>query len=65
MPVKKCSNGKWRIGSGDCQYDTKEDAESAYAGYRASKHSESVEEQSVTPAEGIRYWIDRLNKNNG
>ena len=26
MPVKQCANGKWRIGSGDCIYDTKEKA---------------------------------------
>lgn len=26
MPVLKCSNGKWRIGSGECRYDTKEKA---------------------------------------
>lgn len=26
MPVIKCSNGKWRIGSGECKYDTREKA---------------------------------------
>lgn len=26
MPIKQCSNGKWRIGSGECIYDTKEKA---------------------------------------
>jgi len=26
MPVKECNNGKWRIGSGECIYDTKEKA---------------------------------------
>lgn len=30
MPVKKCDNGKWRIGEGKCRYDTKEDAEKAF-----------------------------------
>ena len=30
MPVIKCSNGKWRIGSGLCQYDTKEKAQEVY-----------------------------------
>ena len=39
MPVHKCSNGKWRIGEGDCVYDTKEDAEKAYKAYLAEKHS--------------------------
>lgn len=26
MPVSQCKNGKWKIGSGECQYDTKEKA---------------------------------------
>jgi hypothetical protein len=30
MPVYKCENGKWRIGSGLCQYDTKEKATEVY-----------------------------------
>jgi hypothetical protein len=30
MPVIKCTNGKWRIGSGLCQYDTKEKATEVY-----------------------------------
>jgi hypothetical protein len=30
MPVYKCENGKWRIGSGLCQYDTKQKAEEVY-----------------------------------
>ncbi len=57
MPVKKCSNGKWRIGSGDCMYHTKEDAESAYAGYRAQKYGE---EYTPTEAEAIRELINKL-----
>jgi hypothetical protein len=43
MPVRKCSNGKYRIGSGDCIYKSKASAERAYAGYRAAKYSESTE----------------------
>lgn len=31
MPVYKCSNGKYRIGEGECIYDTKEKAEGAMA----------------------------------
>lgn len=37
MPVLKCSNGKWRIGSGPCMYTSKASAERAYKGYRGSK----------------------------
>ena len=40
MPVLKCPNGKWRIGTGDCIYDTKESAESAYRGYLFKKSQE-------------------------
>ena len=43
MPVIKCSNGKWRIGTGPCMYHSKEKAERAYAAYRAKSHSEGKE----------------------
>ena len=39
MPVSKCSNGKWRVGSGPCMYNTKGNAERAYQAYLAKKHS--------------------------
>jgi hypothetical protein len=26
MPVRQCTNGKWRVGTGECIYDTKEKA---------------------------------------
>ena len=26
MPVKQCTNGKWRVGTGECIYNTKEKA---------------------------------------
>lgn len=32
MPCTKCANGKWRWGSGPCQYDTKADCERAHGG---------------------------------
>lgn len=45
MPVKKCSNGKFRIGSGPCMYKTKASAERAFAAYKAKEHSlEEVKE---------------------
>ena len=40
MPVRKCANGKWRIGSGDCMYKSKASAERAYKAYLAKKYSE-------------------------
>ena len=30
MPVRKCSNSKWRLGNGACVFDTKEKAIKAY-----------------------------------
>jgi len=39
MPVRKASNGKWKIGSGKAIYKSKASAERAYAAYRAKKHS--------------------------
>lgn len=38
MPVHKCPNGKFRIGSGGCNFDSKAKAEAAYRGYLAKKH---------------------------
>ncbi len=40
MPVLKCPNNKWRIGTGPCMYDTKEKADKAYQAYLAKKHTE-------------------------
>ncbi len=37
MPVLKCQNGKYRIGSGKCIYPSKAVADRAYKGYLASK----------------------------
>lgn len=38
MPVLRCPNGLWRIGSGKCMYKTKAAAERAYKAYLAKKH---------------------------
>lgn len=43
MPVLKCSNDKWRIGTGPCMYTSKASAERAYQGYLGSKHSALLE----------------------
>lgn len=39
MPCVKCSNGKWKLGTSQCMYESKESCERAYAAYRAKKHS--------------------------
>lgn len=36
MPVIKCSNGKWKIGTGACIYETKEQAVKVYQAILAS-----------------------------
>jgi hypothetical protein len=36
VPVIKCSNGKYRIGSGACIYDTEEKAQQVWAAIRVS-----------------------------
>jgi len=38
MPVYKCSNGKYRIGSGRCQYTSKANAEKAMKAYKAKQN---------------------------
>lgn len=45
MPVHKCPNGKYRIGSGRCIYDSKAKAERAYKGYMAHKHMNEVKNE--------------------
>lgn len=37
MPVTKCSNNKYKVGSGKYMYTTKTKAEKAYKAYRAKK----------------------------
>ena len=37
MPVTKCPNGKWRIGTGKCMYTTKDHAERAQRAMHARK----------------------------
>lgn len=38
MPIAKCPNGKWRIGSGPCMYKSEAKALKAYLAYLAKKH---------------------------
>jgi len=38
MPVRKCANGKWRIGKGKCMYRTEKTAQNAYRGYLGRKY---------------------------
>lgn len=42
MPVKKCSDGKYKIGSGKCMYTSKANAERAYRAYLAKKNKSGI-----------------------
>ena len=61
MPVKKCPNGKWKIGSGKCMYDSKAKAESAYKGYLAQKR-EDLKHEIVFELEGLKLMDLKLSK---
>jgi len=37
MPVRRCANGKYRLGNGPCIYRSKESAQRAYRAYLAKK----------------------------
>ena len=62
MPVSKCSNGKWKIGSGKCMYDSKEKAEKAYKGYMAKKHMHELKYEIETSLEGLDKMDKELEK---
>jgi len=47
MPVKKCPNGKYRIGSGPCSFDSKEKAEVAYKAYLAKKNKKDSKQEGM------------------
>ncbi len=66
MPVHKCPNGKWRIGSGGCNFDSKEKAEVAYRAYLTKKHSkkdskkeEIIIQTNIKDLNGLQKDIDK------
>lgn len=64
MPVHKCSNGKWRIGEGECKYDSKEKAEKAYRAYLAQKNkkNEKMLEQITQLKNAIQQDLKELKR---
>lgn len=58
MPVHKCSNEKYRIGSGECIYNSKAKAESAYKAYLVKKHKGEI----TLELEGLKGMNLELNK---
>jgi len=62
MPVHKCPDGKFRIGSGDCVFDSKEKAEAAYSAYLAKKDSKKEEiviQTNIKDLNGLQKDIDK------
>ena len=43
MPVMKCPNGKWKIGTGQCMFHSKELAVKAYQAYLSDPANRSAE----------------------
>jgi len=63
MPVHKCPNGKYRIGSGKCMYDSKAKAESAYKGYLAQKNKrEALKYELILELEDLKIMGVKLSK---
>ena len=50
MPVYECSNGKYRIGDGECIYTSRDNANSAYTAYLAEegKKEEAIKDNNTT-----------------
>jgi len=48
MPIYACSNGKYRIGDGECMYTSRDSAERAYAAYLAQEGEKSLELKEET-----------------
>lgn len=52
MPVSKCPNGKWKIGSGGCNFSSKAKAVAAYQAYLSKKH-ESIKKEIDVELENL------------
>lgn len=60
MPVRKCSNNKYKIGSGPCMYKSKASAERAYDAYRAIKYSKKSVSEMVDPIDIVSFDVPLL-----
>ena len=47
MPVTQCENGKWKVGSGECVYTSRENAVEAYRAYLAQEGKEESENNNA------------------
>lgn len=69
MPVFKCSNGNYRIGTGKCIYDSKAKATQAYQGYIISEKLSGQKisfdyDGTLTTAKGFNLAKDMIVKGN-
>jgi HK97 family phage prohead protease len=62
MPVQECSNGKWRIGEGECVYTSRASADRAYRAYLAIEESE--EDEDDDDEKSISVHLRKLQSNN-
>ena len=62
MPVEKCDNGKYRIGEGECIYNTEAAANRAYRAYLAIEASEDDDDDDDDD-EDVKSFLDINNAN--
>lgn len=64
MPVIKCSNGKWRIGGGQCIYDTEDKAIQVWQAILASgKFAESYNDYPEAAVNNAKRALNYAEKN--
>jgi len=63
MPVEQCSNGKWRIGDGECVYTTERAANRAYQAYLAIEGEETEEHEREEKAETYNDYPEAATNN--
>lgn len=59
MPVTQCENGKWKVGSGECVYTTRENAVEAYRAYLAEE-GENKSENNNAKSKNMIYTYKSL-----
>ena len=58
MPVEQCSNGKWRIGDGQCVYRSEAAANRAYVAYLAISGETAAEHESKADKNKVSFDFD-------
>lgn len=61
MPIYKCKNGKYRIGTGACIYDTEEKAQRVWAAVRSSMFESFVDypQSATNSAKRVLAWVEK------